>query len=175
MHTEANWFNTHIFEILAIILVAGGFLAVYYFSFVDDESLNNIGDFFGGVAGSLWALASVILFYAALRHQTNEMSRIAKFHDENMLRDNFFRVFEAYNNLINANVSPERKTRGKEVMETKEWKGKASISSIRHYFENKYFYLLRTSASFVDPAIHIDYADYSYFLAPYLGHIKTIF
>jgi hypothetical protein len=35
----------------------------------DNERLGQFGDFIGGIVGSLWALAGVVLFYSALVYQ----------------------------------------------------------------------------------------------------------
>jgi Co/Zn/Cd efflux system component len=40
---------------------------------IDPEFTSMVGDFIGGVVGSIWAFASVLLFYAALKIQQEEL------------------------------------------------------------------------------------------------------
>lgn len=40
----------------------------------DIERTGQIGDFFGGIIGSIWALAGVLLYFSALRMQSQELS-----------------------------------------------------------------------------------------------------
>lgn len=39
---------------------------------INSEKFGQFGDFFGGVAGSIWSLAGIILFYIALREQRED-------------------------------------------------------------------------------------------------------
>jgi hypothetical protein len=79
-------------NIIKIILLVSGFLFIIPFiiflwkrtffewnSPIDAPLLGTLGDFIGGVLGSIWALAGVILFYLALKEQrkdfkTNEVA-----------------------------------------------------------------------------------------------------
>ena len=50
--------------------IGTGCLAIYlYLKGSQFENLSNLGEFVGGIAGSLWALSGVILFYQALKDQ----------------------------------------------------------------------------------------------------------
>lgn len=40
---------------------------------IKSDKIGQLGDYFGGVIGSLWALAGVILFYVALKRQTEAL------------------------------------------------------------------------------------------------------
>ena len=63
---------------VALILI-GGICFVIGESFFDlsseikSDKIGQLGDYFGGVIGSLWALAGVILFYVALKRQTEAL------------------------------------------------------------------------------------------------------
>jgi len=72
-NTETNY------EQFSKILILGGtfviIIGIFAHSFdseVFGDILGQYGEFVGGVAGSLWTLAGVMLFYSALRKQTEE-------------------------------------------------------------------------------------------------------
>lgn len=44
----------------------------FHFGIVNSDKIGHFGDFVGGVVGSLWALAGVILFYIALQDQRKD-------------------------------------------------------------------------------------------------------
>lgn len=72
---------------VAIILVISGIVLIIPFVFflwqrtffdwnqpVDASMLGTLGDFVGGVLGSIWALVGIILFYLALREQRKDIA-----------------------------------------------------------------------------------------------------
>jgi len=65
---------------LGIIMLVGGSFIFFWNDYtvnlnsqVDSDKVGQLGDFIGGIVGSLWALAGVILFYVALREQRQDM------------------------------------------------------------------------------------------------------
>lgn len=121
---ESN--NTHLtFEKWAIILIVIGILIIAAFFIIawlkgvsflgvyDPNVTGSIGDFIGGIVGSLWALAGVLFFYVALRYQKDEfqlqreelektryilntqLSTLKKEQFEN----SFFKIFELFLNV----------------------------------------------------------------------------
>ena len=70
---------------LSFCLIAIGIILVVYafFNFPKIATSNEIsygvfGDFIGGIVGSVWALAGVLLFYAALHEQRKEFKLQSK-------------------------------------------------------------------------------------------------
>ena len=74
------------FENKAVLLIWGGIVAIivsvflfvykqelFIFGSIQAEKFGMSGDFVGGLIGSLWALAGVLLFYTALKYQKNEL------------------------------------------------------------------------------------------------------
>ncbi len=63
-----------------ILLGIGFLLFIWNESFfgsnqeIDSEKIGQFGDFVGGIVGSIWALAGVILFYVALTEQRGDMA-----------------------------------------------------------------------------------------------------
>ena len=54
----------------AIILLTG--MVIFYIPEAEINRFGVFGEFFGGIVGSFWALAGVVLFYAALKKQGDE-------------------------------------------------------------------------------------------------------
>ena len=81
---------------------------------IDSEKIGQFGDFIGGLVGSIWALAGVIMFYVALKvqqkdyslqlkqiAQTNDEFRIQNSSLEQQRNDNiFFSLLENHRRLI---------------------------------------------------------------------------
>ena len=74
------------FENKAVLLIWVGIVAIivsvflfvykqelFIFGSIQAEKFGMSGDFVGGLIGSLWALAGVLLFYTALKYQKNEL------------------------------------------------------------------------------------------------------
>ena len=76
--------KTHTLKIIIIPSIIALTLAVTLFlwkrnffdfgSSVDAGMLGTLGDFVGGVIGSIWALVGVILFYLALKEQRSDIA-----------------------------------------------------------------------------------------------------
>ena len=71
--------NSKTLIIIGIILALCGLLLfVWNFNYfpeqnVDSEKIAQFGDYFGGIIGSIWSLAGVILFYVALQEQRKDI------------------------------------------------------------------------------------------------------
>ena len=50
-----------------------GYTLFYNMNSLDIEVTGQFGDFFGGVVGSLWALAGVLLYFSALKLQQEQL------------------------------------------------------------------------------------------------------
>lgn len=88
-------------EILAYIITALGLLVMSVFviclssSYKIGGNLSNdemaitgqVGDFMGGVIGSLWALAGVFLYFSAIKMQNKELENQSKFRREDRILD----------------------------------------------------------------------------------------
>lgn len=86
MFRNFGWFEIILF-VVALVLVATGFFTLFKFiAIISDagysigsenisfEVTGQVGDFIGGVIGSIWALSGVILFFLAIRLQSNELA-----------------------------------------------------------------------------------------------------
>lgn len=87
MEKIKGWLPNLFSEKFVIVLIILGFLSILisFLTFgwndiswdissqVNSEKIGHLGDFIGGISGSLWALASVILFYIALIEQRKEL------------------------------------------------------------------------------------------------------
>jgi hypothetical protein len=65
---------------IGVVLIIVGLISFQigekFFDFkseIKSDKIGQLGDFFGGVIGSIWALAGVILFYVALKRQTDAL------------------------------------------------------------------------------------------------------
>lgn len=64
------------------------------------DKTGQVGDFIGGVIGSIWALTGVLLFYAALRIQTKELAENRKHFQLSRLTDIIFRQLDLFNSRL---------------------------------------------------------------------------
>lgn len=60
-----------------------------------------VGDFIGGIVGTIWALAGVFLYFSAIRLQTKELSRQASTEDENRYTEQIKQLENTFFNLLN--------------------------------------------------------------------------
>lgn len=74
----------------------------------DMAQTGQIGDFMGGVIGSIWALAGVLLYFSALRlqqqemkNQREEMASNQKLLDQQLFETTFFNLLKAQENIRN--------------------------------------------------------------------------
>lgn len=75
----------------------------------DMAQTGQIGDFMGGVIGSIWALAGVLLYFSALRlqqqemkSQRKEMASNQKLLDQQLFETTFFNLLKAQENIRNS-------------------------------------------------------------------------
>lgn len=75
----------------------------------DMAQTGQIGDFMGGVIGSIWALAGVLLYFSALRlqqqemkSQREEMASNQKLLDQQLFETTFFNLLKAQENIRNS-------------------------------------------------------------------------
>lgn len=80
-----KWFNeSDTFEIVAIIFILFGIIvigfAIYWGAFLnhitlagESNPITNFSEFIGGIVGSFWSLAGVLLFYASLTSQKHDL------------------------------------------------------------------------------------------------------
>ena len=61
-----------------------------------------VGDFIGGIVGSIWALAGVFLYFSAIRLQTKELSNQATSENENRYMEQIKQIENTFFNLLNA-------------------------------------------------------------------------
>ena len=88
-----EWF-AYIITIVGFI-VMGIFLYHMSSTFVIGGILSNeemaatgqVGDFMGGVIGSIWALAGVFLYFSAIKMQNKELENQAKYRKEDAIMD----------------------------------------------------------------------------------------
>ena len=88
-----EWF-AYIITIVGFI-VMGIFLYHMSSTFVIGGKLSNeemaatgqVGDFMGGVIGSIWALAGVFLYFSAIKMQNKELENQAKYRKEDAIMD----------------------------------------------------------------------------------------
>ncbi len=72
----------------AVILIIGIVLFVWHEKFslqhiIKSDKVGQLGDFIGGIVGSFWALAGVLLFYAALKSQQKQLkTQIEELHEQ---------------------------------------------------------------------------------------------
>lgn len=67
----------------------------------DMAQTGQVGDFIGGIVGSIWALAGVFLYFSAIRLQTKELSRQASTEDENRYTEQIKQLENTFFNLLN--------------------------------------------------------------------------
>lgn len=74
---------------------------------LDKELTGIVGDFFGGVVGTLFALVSVFLFYLAFRHQKKELNNTNRAFAKQQFENTFFNLLKSQNDIRN-NIFTER-------------------------------------------------------------------
>lgn len=66
---------------------------------LDKELTGIVGDFFGGVVGTLFALVSVFLFYLAFQHQKKELHNTNKAFVKQQFENTFFNLLKSQNDI----------------------------------------------------------------------------
>lgn len=101
---------------------------------IDNELIGQIGDFIGGVSGSIWALAGVILFYVALHEQREDFTTNRK--------------------ILSAQLD-EFKLQQQELAETREVFKEQSATQRLQRFETSFFNMLSSLDDIVKPFNYI--------------------
>lgn len=123
MRRLINWIKQNPILFVAYICVGIGLLIWGVFLFLIDKTYNisgsltpeemaqtgQVGDFIGGVIGSVWALAGVFLYFSALKlqqqelkSQREEMATSQKLLDQQMFEGTFFNLLKAQENIRNS-------------------------------------------------------------------------
>jgi len=92
---------------------------------IDIEKTGQIGDFIGGLVGSIWSLTGVLLFYATLRLQSREFKENRVYFQLSRLTEIIYKQLEIFNtHLDNIQLKDiELDVNGQH----KEYKGRAAI------------------------------------------------
>lgn len=117
-----NWIKQNPILFIAYICVGIGLLIWGVFLFLIDKTYNisgsltpeemaqtgQVGDFIGGVIGSVWALAGVFLYFSALKlqqqelkSQREEMATSQKLLDQQLFETTFFNLLKVQDNIKN--------------------------------------------------------------------------
>ena len=67
---------------------------------VDLDKTAQVGNFIGGIVGPVWALTGVLLFFAALRLQSKELSENRKNFQMNRLTDIVYKQLDLFNSQL---------------------------------------------------------------------------
>lgn len=121
-------------EHIAWILIGGGLLVILFprliFGILPAQNIGVAGDYIGGIAGSIWALAGVLLFYQALKLQQKEISLTIdefKEQNENLKLQRFENLFSSLLNNLITQIRETSKTIDENASITK---GKNDLSQI---------------------------------------------
>lgn len=68
----------------------------------DMAQTGQVGDFIGGIVGSIWALAGVFLYFSAIKLQTKELSNQTASENENRYAEQIRQIENTFFNLLNA-------------------------------------------------------------------------
>ncbi len=166
-----NYKNKDWWEIIAIIIVGFGLLALVIYSIkiynkgffllsdwynLDVGVTGLFGDFFGGVVGSLWALAGVFLYFSALKvqqkqldAQKKDMKLNEKLVSQQQFEASFFGLLQTQKDLKN-NLSCEfqRVVRDKYNYDIKVYKSDSNNFFYYILKELKCLYLVYTRHSY---------------------------
>lgn len=117
-----NWIKQNPILFIAYVCVGIGLFVLGKFLYHIDETYNidgnltpeemaqtgQVGDFIGGVIGSIWALAGVFLYFSALKlqqqelkSQREEMATSQKLLDQQLFEGTFFNLLKAQENIRN--------------------------------------------------------------------------
>lgn len=139
-------------SIISGILISYKFFSITYESIslieqgesIDPDLTGMVGDFIGGVIGTIWSFAGVILFFLALRLQSRELSlQIKELRDTRevfttqQFENTFFNLLKTQND-IRQNIELREEISNPETYEkyTKTYKANSAFEEIRkHLYE----------------------------------------
>ncbi|MBK8045251.1 MAG: hypothetical protein IPK21_22940 [Haliscomenobacter sp.] len=111
-------------------------------SSVDMPVTGQVGDFIGGVVGTLWAFSTVIFLYVSLKIQGNEINEQNIRWETQRIEDLYFKLIENYNSIAFIQPPGERArplfnltTNIKEVL-----MGKFLLRNISKQSKTKFFF-----------------------------------
>lgn len=189
--------NFNAYEILGygVIIVGALFIVLgfFLFRFVGDTSMTHsiemerygqFGEFIGGVVGSFWALAGVLLFFANLTYQKKEfeqqrveLEKTHKIFKQQDFSSLFLNFVSQHNTLINSLIVYGEKD--------VEWKGSNFFVLFRQKVMEGYndrisqFDQSVMNEAFLEKLFFESFADqYAYYqneLEPYLKNLKVLF
>ncbi|WP_298507118.1 putative phage abortive infection protein [uncultured Maribacter sp.] len=125
-----------VFIILAFILFTWNDIKINFGFKIDSEKFAQFGDFIGGIVGSIWALAGVILFYVALKEQRNDFKTNRK-------------VLNAQTDALNQQIK-EFELQREELTETRKVLNLQYETLNFQRFEGTFFKLIDLHHQFVD-------------------------
>lgn len=142
--TKKLEFTTAILFVIGIIVFIFGFTIFLWNEFptltttekINSEKIAQIGDFIGGIAGSVWALAGVLLFYLALKEQRKDI----KINQ---------RTLETQVTALNQQID-EFRLQTNEFKQTREVFEEQSKTLRIQRFENTFFQLLHVYQELID-------------------------
>lgn len=109
-----SYIKNRIGLILAIIVTLAGILTMFYyfkwtspihFNFskeIDISKASKVGDFIGGVVGTLFALVGIFLLYETLRLQRREFEESRKVFQHQQFENSFFQMLSVHNDIVNS-------------------------------------------------------------------------
>lgn len=98
------------------------------------DKSSQVGDFVGGIVGTVWALTGVLLFYATLRLQSRELAENRKHFQISRLTDIIYKQLELFNSQLSIFELKdiERDTDGDFIL----FKGRSAIHLLRKRVES---------------------------------------
>lgn len=124
---------------------------------IDAEEMaqtGQVGDFFGGVVGSIWALAGVFLYFSAIKMQRKELSNQIAAERENRYAERIRQLENTFFNLLS--VQHNIKKELSYTFRTTSFDGREVKRSSKEEFGDKYFQEMKTILKHL-----FDYFDYS--------------
>lgn len=141
----------------------------------DMAQTGQIGDFMGGVIGSIWALAGVLLYFSALRlqqqemkSQREEMAANQKLLDQQLFETTFFNLLKVHNTVkenLQANFYYAELSGSHLEQKSYEVKGGEFFNAAVNEFSNVYWFVLthdytQTNISSINDEIGVFFSSY---------------
>jgi hypothetical protein len=148
------------------------------------DNLGKYGEFIGGIVGSLWALAGVLLFFATLTYQKNEfelqrieLHKTQKIFQQQNFSTLFINLLSQHNLIVNGLTAFD--------IENSEWKGPNFFTLFKEKVLSSYSQKVRTLSKeqrvkektkkiFSDYFIY-HYSFYESLLSPYVKNLQVLF
>ena len=136
-------FGINLLTITAFLSVAIGLTVLTIFLFklssqysihgntIEMDKTGQVGDFVGGVVGSVWSLTGVLLFYAALQLQRKELKDNRVQFQVNRLTDIIYRQVDLFNRTFDLFTLKDLDVKGN----GKEYRGMAAVTLLKRRME----------------------------------------